>query len=58
MTAKHFDSIRVDQRKKLCRSSCMRFYIVSQKTSHFWLAITLTHVNGFRFFSAEMLSIK
>jgi len=27
------------------------FGIVSQKTSHFWLAITLTHVNGFWHFS-------
>ena len=27
------------------------FCIVSQKTSHFWLAITLTHVNGFWHFS-------
>jgi len=23
------------------------FYTVSQKTSHLWLAITLTHMNGF-----------
>jgi len=36
---------------------CM--YTVSQKkTSHLWLAITLTHVNGFWYFLAEMLPIK
>jgi len=28
------------------------------KTSHLWLAIALTHVNGFWYFLAEMLSIK
>jgi len=30
----------------------------SQKTSHLWLAITLTHMNRFLYFSAEMLPIK
>ena len=29
-----------------------------KKTSHLWLAITLTHVNGFWYFLAEMLPIK
>jgi len=35
-------------------------YTVSQKTSHLWLAITLTvtHMNGFWYFLAEMLLIK
>jgi len=33
-------------------------YTVSQKTSHLWLAITLTHMNGFWHFLAEMLLIK
>jgi len=33
-------------------------YTVSQKTSHLWLAITLTNVNGFWYFLAEMLPIK
>jgi len=28
------------------------------KTSHLWLAITLTHVNGFWYFLAEILLIK
>jgi len=32
-------------------------YTVSQKTSHLWLAITLTYMNGFWYFSAEMLPI-
>ena len=35
-----------------------KFYIVSQKTSHLWLAVTLTHMNGFLYFLAEMLPIK
>ena len=34
-----------------------RIYRVS-KTSHLWLAITLTHMNGFWYFLAEMLPIK
>jgi len=29
-----------------------------KKTSHLWLAITLMHMNGFRYFLAEMLPIK
>jgi len=29
-----------------------------KKTSHLWLAITLTHMNGFWYFLAEMLPIK
>jgi len=33
-------------------------YTVSQKTSHLWLAITLTHMNWFWHFLAEMLTIK
>jgi len=33
-------------------------YTMSQKTSHVWLAITLTHMNGFWYFLAEMLPIK
>jgi len=33
-------------------------YTVSQKTSHLWLAITLMHMNGFRYFLAEILPIK
>ena len=36
----------------------VRIYTVSQKTSHLWLAITLTHVNGFWYFFAQMLPIK
>jgi len=36
----------------LCQSvtltvSLLRVYTVSQKRSHLWLAITLTHMNGF-----------
>jgi len=31
---------------------------VSKKTSHLWLAITLTQMNGFWYFLAEMLPIK
>jgi len=34
------------------------YYTVSEKTSHLWLAITLTHVNGFWYFLAEMLPMK
>jgi len=34
------------------------YYTVSQKTSHLWLAITLTHMNGFWYFLAEMLPTK
>jgi len=34
------------------------FYIVPQKTSHLWLAMTLTHMNGFWYFLAEMLPKK
>ena len=35
-----------------CKQQCLHataqyIYTVSQKTSHMWLAITLTHVNGF-----------
>jgi len=33
-------------------------YSVSKKTSHVWLAITLTHVNGFWYFLPEMLPMK
>jgi len=33
-------------------------YTVSQKTSHLWLAITLSYVNGFWYFLAEMLPIQ
>jgi len=33
-------------------------YTVSQKTSHCWLAITLTHINGFWYFLAQILPIK
>jgi len=33
-------------------------YTVSQKTSHLWLAVTLTYVNGFWYFLAQMLPIK
>jgi len=33
-------------------------YTVSQKTSHLRLAITLTYVNGFWYFSAEMLPVE
>jgi len=29
-----------------------------KKTSHLWLAITLTHMNGFWYFLAEMLLMK
>jgi len=36
----------------------IRIYTVSQKTSHLWLAITLTHMNRFWYFLAEMLPIK
>jgi len=35
-----------------------RIYTVSQKTSHLWLAITLTYVNGFLIFLAQILPIK
>jgi len=31
---------------------------VSKKTSHLWLAITLTRMNGFWYFLAEMILIK
>jgi len=30
-----------------CKTLFIDNYIVSQKTSHLWLAITLTHMNGF-----------
>jgi len=33
-------------------------YTVSQKTSHLWFAITLTHMSTFWYFLAETLSIK
>jgi len=33
-------------------------YTVPQKTSHLWLVITLTHLNGVIYFLAEMLPIK
>jgi len=37
----------------------MHKYTKSQKTSRaLWLAMTLTHVNGFLYFLAEMLRIK
>jgi len=36
----------------------MTIYTVSQKTSHLWFAITLTHENAFLYFLAEMLPIK
>jgi len=37
----------------------LAYYTVSQKkTSHLWLAITLTHMNGFWYFLAEMLPMK
>jgi len=39
-------------------SSAWPLCTVSQKTSHLWLAITLTHMNGFWYFLAEMLPIK
>jgi len=29
-----------------------------KRTSHLWLATTLTHMNGFWYFLAEMLPIK
>jgi len=31
---------------------------MSQKTSHLWFVITLTHVNAFRYFLTELLLIK
>jgi len=36
----------------------LKLYTVSQKTSHLWLAITLTYVSGFWCFSADVLPIK
>jgi len=35
-----------------------KVYTVSQKTSHIWLAITLTHMNRFGYFLTEMLPMK
>jgi len=39
-----------------CSEWC--YHRVSKKTSHLWLVITSTHVNGFWYFVAEMLPIK
>jgi len=49
-----------DNNKENTTSKCQQttFYTVSQKTSHLCLAITLTHINGFWHFLAEMLPIK
>jgi len=33
-------------------------FIVSQQTSHLWFAITLTYINAFLYFLAEMLPVK
>jgi len=50
--------------KRIIRKAHLHYYYyyyfatASQKTSHFWLAITLTHMNGFGYFLAEMLPIK
>ena len=33
-------------------------YTVSQKTSHLWLAITLTHTNGFLYFFGRNVTDK
>jgi len=40
------------------RRATSLYYTVSRKTSHLRLAITLTHINGFWYFLAEMLPIK
>ena len=39
--------------------NCLKcIYTVSQKTSHLWLAITLTHMNGFRYFFGRNVTNK
>jgi len=51
-------SIYFDHLLLLGPIAVLHTYTVSQKTSHLWLAITLTCMNGFWYFLAEMLPIK
>ena len=41
-----------------CKTLFIDNYIVSQKTSHLWLAITLTHMNGFWYFFGRNVTDK
>jgi len=41
--------------KECAQELAVPLYTVSQKTSHLWFAITLTHMSGFRYFLAEIL---